>query len=373
MRGLLSRSWVGLACLILIVSGCDKDPFGPPSRSRPLPSVAQPEEAKPNYLIFVVPRIPTGDLEVWGYRAQHEANDKRAIFRIMGPAPTETAGTQAQVVQRAVADGASALIVYPGDSPELPKALAEAESKGVPVVLLDRSVTAPEGSKPFTVVEFAPFEATAKQIVAATIEDLKKAKQPVNGTAIVLADKVVDRTSGQRVDALKAAAEAAGFRQAVVVPIDGTDQAASRKAVIEAVKAQPDASVVLTDDGEGLVVGAEARAELKGKPIIFVGGYTDYRTSPVVTPPERESCHVQGRFTELGGLAVLTALAKLKGEKVGEHAYLQPKFTKTEGAVSSEAEPNKPFPEVRKHLPLGDPTKNPAPPLPEKKEEGKPQ
>jgi len=337
MRRFFLLCCLGLACLALLSSGCS-DPFAPPTRVKPLPSAGGSVGTKATLLILVVPNLPTKDLEVWAMRAQHEANDKRAIFRIMGPSPTETAADQPTAVRRALAEKPSALLVYPGDSPELPKALAEAEAKGVPVVLIDKSIPAPEGSKPFTVVGPAPYEESAKKIVATTIEDLKKASQPINGTAIVLADKVVDRTSGERVAALKAAAETAKFRQVVTVPFDSTDQNAAKKAVLAAVKAYPDISVVLTDDGEGMYGAAVARGDSKGKPIFFVGGYTDYRSSMIITPPPRESCVVEGRFTEIGGLTVLTALAKLRGESVGEHAYVTSKFTKTEGAVASEAE-----------------------------------
>ncbi len=358
MRRLLSIFGAGLACLVLLAWGCGKDPFGPPSRPKPLPTAVESEGAKPNFLVFIVPAVPKGDLEVWAYRAQHEANDKRAIFRIMGPRPGETHYEQPKIVRRALEEGVSALIVYSGGSPELPKALAEAEAMGVPVVLIEKEVAAPEGSKPFTVVDFAPFEETARQIVEAAIQDLKKASQPLNGTAIILADKQTDSASARRVAALKAAAEAAKFRQVVTVPNEGSDETSAKADVLAAVKANPDVSVVLTDDGEGLVAGGTARGESKGKPIFFVGGYTDYRSSPVITPPPRESCHVEGRFTELGAQAVLTALARLRGESVGEHAYVTPKFTKTEGLVSSEAEPNNPFPEVIRRTDEPPPPKN---------------
>jgi ABC-type sugar transport system substrate-binding protein len=375
MRRLLLRSWAGLSCLALLASGCGKDPFGPPSRSKAVAKVGAASGSKPDYLVFVVPEMAKGDVELWAYRAQIEANARRAIFRIWGPRPGESTDLQGEAVRRAVADGATALIVYPGSSPDLPKALAEAEAKGVPVVLLDRSVPAPEGSKPFTVIDYGPFDATAKQIVAATIEDLKKASQPVDGTAIILVDKVTDGTSGRRVAALKAAAESAKFKQVVAVEFAGTPEAA-KAAALEAIKAHPDVSVILTDDVEGMAGAAVARSDSKGKPVFFVGGYTDYRSSTFVTPPERESCYVEGRFSELGAQAVFTVLAKHRGEQVGEHVYLTPKFTKTEGAVSSETIANSSYPEMVKgaqspNKPESEPEKKGG--EPEKKDAPKPQ
>jgi ABC-type sugar transport system substrate-binding protein len=370
MRRSCSLFRVGLSGLALLASGCGYDPFAPPSRPKPPPTVAETESpSKPDFLVFVVPGELSPDVQNWSLRAQHEANDKRAIFRMMGPGPTDPPAQQAEVVRKAMAEGATALIVYPGEAPELPKALAEAESKGVPVVLIDKPLAAPEGAKPFTVVEPEPFGSTAKQIVAATIDDLKRASRPVDGTAIVLADKVADQTSARRVEALKAAAVAAKFRQVVTVPFDGTGEAASKQAVLEAIKANPDVSVVLCDDAEGLMASAIVRVEAKGKPTFFVGGYTGYRTSRVTQEPVRESCYVEGRYAELAGLAVITALARLRGESVGEHAYVTSKFTKAQGDVTSESVPKSSLPTAKSAEGLDTIIKEIAPP----KKDAKPQ
>jgi ABC-type sugar transport system substrate-binding protein len=357
-----SRSWAVLSCLILVAPGCGKDPFAPPTRLKPTSTSGEVEEPRPPFLVYLVPGVPKGDLEVWGTRAQVEANDKRAIFRIMGPGPGETPDKQPEIVRKALTDGASALIVYPGDSPELPKALAEAESKGVPVVLIDKALVPPEGSKPFTMVEHGVFDEMARKIVAATIDDLKKAARPLDGTALVLVDKVVDGTSGRRVSSLKSAAEAAKFRQVVPVSFDASVENSAKLAVLEAVKANPDVSVVLADDAEGLMGAGLARAESRGKPVFFVGGFTDYRTSQVYMPPVRESCYVEGRYSELGGLAVVTALARLRGETVSEHSYLTPRFTKAEGAVSTENNPNSSIPGPKSSESLKDILKEITPP-----------
>lgn len=320
---------------LLTAGGCGRDPFVPPARSRPtVRESVQP--SKPVFLVLVTPTVPEGDLEVWAARAQHEANDKRAIFRVMKPGLGESQASQPGVVVRAIAEGASALIVYPGDSPDLAKSLAHAEDQGVPVVLLDKGLAAPEGRRPFTVVEVAPFEESARQIVSATVEDLKQASQPVDGRALVLVDKVVDQTSGLRVEALASAAKAAGFREVVRVPFDSSVETSAEIEVAAAVKTMPDVSIVLTDDAEGMTGASVARKRFGGKPIFFVGGYTDYRTSRIIITPGRESCYVEGRYTELAALAVNTALDKLKGSSVPDRCLVTSKFIKTLGAVATE-------------------------------------
>lgn len=85
MRRLFSGSWLGLSCLALLAQGCGQNSFTPPRRSKPLPTVGASAESKAKFLILVVPKPLVGDLEVWAMRAQHEANDKRAIFRTMAP------------------------------------------------------------------------------------------------------------------------------------------------------------------------------------------------------------------------------------------------------------------------------------------------
>ncbi len=356
------RFLVGSACLALAAAGCGKDPFAPPARIKTGPTVFGAEGSKPSFLIFVAPSAPQGDVDVWAARAQHEANSKRAVFRIMAPGVGEGAEGQAAVVRKALSEGASALVVVPGDSPELPRALAEAEAKGVPIVLIDREIPAPDGAKPFTVVEHGPFDESARKIVETTVGDLIRAGKPSDGSALVMVDKVVDRTSAARVAALEAAAKGAKFRQVVRVPFDSTAEASARLAVLEAVKANPDTSVVLADDAESLLGAGLARAELAGKPVIFVGGYTDYRTSSIVAPPVRESCSVEGRYSELGGLAVVTAFDRIGGEPAGRHHALTSRFVKGEGAVSYAGDVKSPLPGPKSAESLSQIIKDIAPP-----------
>ena len=370
MRRSLSMGGLGLACLALLASGCDNDSFAPPRRAKSSSTASGAGESKPTFLVMVVPGSPGHDVQEWGLRAQHESNDKRAIFRIMGPPPGKPDTEQPVVVRKAVADGASAVIVYPGEAPELARTLAEVEANGVPVVLLNKRIAAPEGARPFTVVEYGAFDVSAGQIVGATLEDLKKNHRPVDGTAIILADKVADPTSTRRVAALKSAAESAKFAKVVTIEFDGTNPDAAKAAAIEAVKSHPDVSIMLADDGEGFVGAAQVRSESKGKPVFFVGGFTNFAPSRVVSEPERESCYVDGRYVELGAQAVLTTLAKLRGEAVGEHAYLPLRFVRTEGAVSSESNPNSSVPELR---PAVEAPAAPAKEAPSKQAEPKPQ
>jgi ABC-type sugar transport system substrate-binding protein len=318
--------WVGAGFVTSVVglAGCGQDPFGPPTRARP--SVADEPREKSRTIFLISPTVPSQEIMAWGTEGQAEANQNHAIFRLMGPAPGETSVNQADLVKRAIDDNASGLLVIPGDSPDLGKALADAEAKGVAVALIGRSIPAPEGSKPFTVIAHAPFEESARKIVSTTIDDLKKAGRPVQGSALVLADRSTDPTSSARVAALKAAASAAGFARVVEVPIDGSNVPISQKEALEATKANPDLAIILTDDPETMVTASHVRNELKGNPVVFIGGYIDFGVIRVDIPVHSISCYAQGRYDQLAKLGVQSILAKLKGEPVAERVVLAPFF-----------------------------------------------
>ena len=344
MRGVLSRFGAGLVALAATAAtaGCGHDPFSAPSRPRPSPSAGADQGSKMTYVVYVMPGPPTGDLELWGITAQREANIRQAIFRIMGPTPDHPEVKQAGIVRKALEDKASALVVVPGDDPELGKALADAEAQGVPVVLIGRSVPWPEGGpRTFTVVDHGEFDESARKLVAATREDAGKAGRAVDGTALILADRETDTSSGRRVAALKAAAESSGFARVVVVPFEPNRADSPKQAVLEAVKANPDVAVVLGDDSNTMAGASEARMELKGNPAFFVGGYTDYGTTAGHPLMMRESAYYEGLYGELGGLAVKTALAKVRGEAVGSRVVLTSKFNRGMGAVATEDDQQK--------------------------------
>ena len=365
MRVEFSRFGAGLVALAVVSSGCGQDPFSPPSRARPTPSTDSAQSPKATYLVMVSPGVPTDEFQMLSLRAQREANNRQAIFRVMGPGPDRTP-PQPEVVRRAVADGASALIVMPGDSPELGKALAEAEAKGVRVIMLGRTIPAPDGSKPFTVVEHGDFDESARKIVEATLEDAKKVGQSTEGTALVMVNQATDSSSTRRVAALKAAAEGAGFRKVVMVPYEPVSDDSAKIALLEAVKANPDVSIVLGDDTDSTTGASEARIQLQGKPAFFVGGYMQYGATKSYLPPTRESCFVEGNFIELGALAVKTALTRLRGEPVQEQTVLPSKFTRGQGLVASAADlvKKKPMLEKPRMLGEGDSSGDPAPPEP---------
>jgi ABC-type sugar transport system substrate-binding protein len=330
-------------------SGCGLDPFGPPARSQP--SVTERSLGKARTIFLISPIVPNPEIMVLGTEGQAEANADHAMYRVMGPGPEEGQVDEAVIVKRAIADNASGLLVIPSDSTELPKVLADAEAKGIAVVLFYKSIPAPQGSKPFTVIDYAPFDDSAKKIVGATVEDLKKAGRTAQGTALVLVDQKTDRTSSARVAALKAAASAAGFAKVVEVPVDGVHEADAKKQILEAIKAHPDLAIVLTDDPETMRAAGLVRQDLKGTPLFFIGGYVEFEFMNVQIPIEAISCYVQGRYEQMGRLATRTILSKLKGQTVPERVGLSPGFHRVEETEQATANSVKNPPAARNASP----------------------
>lgn len=243
--------------------------------------------------------------------------------------------SQAELIRKAMSDGASALIVVPGDSPDLAQALAEVQAKDVPVVLLGRTIPAPAGSKPFPYVTYAPFEESARRIVKTTLEDARKAGRSENGGGVILVDKVTDSTSAERVDALKAAAEAAGVKPIEMVSFDGSRPGSAKQPVLDAVASHPDLAIVLADDAESLRGASNARIESAGKPVFFVGGYIGHRGEMPSKGYSDESCHVDGKIEHLGRLAARQAVARLRGEPAEERSSPAIDFHRGSAAIAT--------------------------------------
>ncbi len=329
-------AWIGLGFLAFLAVGCGHDPFAAPSRPTPTRTNATIESAKTIFMI--IPGKPEDEVQLWAIWADREASDQHLVFRAMGPPPAEPTTTESEVVRKAPGDGASALIVVPDDSKDLPQTLADAEAKGVPVILLGRTIPAPPGSPPFASVTPAPIEEWAGRIVSTTLADAKKAGRPGDGTALIVTDKHPDSSSAERVALLRAAAEKAGLKPAETVTYDGEVTNAAKLAVIEAAQAHPDLAVVLTADGEGMHGASQARVELKGKPTFFVGGFVGYRAESSLLNFSSESCYVDGKVEQVGRQAALNIIARLRSEPIDEHATVKLELSR---GLSQDAGPTK--------------------------------
>jgi ABC-type sugar transport system substrate-binding protein len=314
---------IGLCSLMIgMVPGCGQDLLAPSPGPGSIP-IAQPESAKTVFMI--TPGPPDADPEGWVYVAQREANRERLIFRSLGPGPKESPAAEPEVVRRAIADGASALIVVSSDVPGLPEALADAESKKIPVVVIGRPISAPPGSPPFTHVVPKPFDATAEQLVRTALGDAKKAGRPADGTAFLLVDRAGGAFSADRADALKAAATKAGLKVQVIdfdLPTESPTAATAAKSILDS----PDVTILLAANDGAMQLATQVRKTLSPRLKVYVAGYASHRNASMPGVYGSESAYVEYRGEELGRLAVEAALGRLGGEEAGRKVEFDPRF-----------------------------------------------
>ncbi len=329
MRRAVQVSWCVVLGSIFVASGCDSELPPRPTLKRGLGSASAPEEGAKT-VFMVIPGPPDVDVELWSMAGQREAGDSRAVFRLSGPGPSVPSLDQAAIARKAVADGASALVVVAGEAPDLPAALAEAEAKKVPVVLLGKPLGPPAGSPAFTHVRPGSFEPAARKVVEAAKADARTLGLPDDFTTIILVDQDGDLYSSARVAALKGAAEAAGLKKIELVSFKSGEGA--KVALLSALKEHPDAAIVLCDDDDAMLAASRARMDLDRKPTIVVGGFAGSRGMWEPSYYANESSFVECRNEKLAKLAVRTALEKSRGESVPAVVELEPKFNRGRGA-----------------------------------------
>jgi ABC-type sugar transport system substrate-binding protein len=310
MSRLVDNWRVGLVAVFVMMSGCDVMSTPTPRKPR---LTAPAATAKTVFLVLADPLKL--DEQTWLSAAQKEAGLQKLIFRAVGPVPG-TSETQADIVAKAIADGASALVVIPGSDPKLPDALANAESRSVPVVLVGEPVAAPAGSKPFPLVTFASFDEPAKQILEAMAEDARRLGYPTDGSALLISSLKGDRFTSKRTAALRRAAEKIGLKSVDLVEIDNLDPKLAQEKVAEAIKTHPDCRFILAADDDGIDIPKAARNLIKPYPFFVLGGF--YGARELVVPPtyQLEAATADIRLPLLVRTAVKLAGERARGEEV---------------------------------------------------------
>jgi ABC-type sugar transport system substrate-binding protein len=304
--------------------GCDSDSFMPPpkagKRASTAISPAAPQQSKE--IILVLPAEDNPDIQLYDAVCRLEAGNLRVIFQAVRPSPGDPKGKQAELIKKAVANGAGAMVVVADGSDETVLALAAVDQKKTPIVLLGRPVEAPKSGPPYTLVTFPPFTASAKKLVDAVVEDAKKLGAPADGTALFLVDIAPDETSAERGDALKEALKA------VKIPISATvtsteNASDAQKASTAALKADPKISIVVADDETGITLGPAIRKESKSKTYLPIGGYVQPRSSPSPVVTGQASIVAERSVETLARKAIRVALERAEGKTVPERLEVE--------------------------------------------------
>jgi ABC-type sugar transport system substrate-binding protein len=308
------------AFLLLIVplSGCEQAASGPVSAvefDRPLDSVVA---AKATQVVLVLPADDTEEYRVWEQVVRSEAGLAQTIMDVRKPHAGDTSMRQAELVREAARRGASALIVVAENAEEIAPALAEVRDRGLPVVLLDRPVEIT--GRPLPLVTRPPFEAPARALVLAAIEEAKAWGFPPRGPALILVNSRVDAQTEARVAALKSALDAAGVklidaaRFGVGIPMPLVSEA--RETVLKSVAAEPRIAMILADDEIGIGGADTARENLGARGQFALVGFTANPKTRRLVDVRACAALVDVNLIGVARQAVQTALRLIRGESV---------------------------------------------------------
>jgi ABC-type sugar transport system substrate-binding protein len=303
--------------------GCDSDSFVPPPKAGKKASTAispaTPQQSKE--IVLILPAEDNPDIQFYDAICRLEAGNLRVIFQTLRPSTGDAKGKQAELIKKAVADGAAAMIVVADGSDATVLALADVDQKKTPIILLGRPVEAPKSGPPYTLVTFPPFGPSAKKIVEALLEDARKLGAPLDGTALYLVDATPDETSDARNAALTEALKAAKTPiAATVTTTENTGEA--QKPPVDALKANPKVAIIVSDDDSGITLGPSLRKESKSKVYQPLGGFVQPRSSPSPVVTGQATAVVERNVEGLARKAVRVALERAEGKTVPERQEL---------------------------------------------------
>ena len=256
----------GLAALLiavapLVMGGCgDGNPFVPP----PPPELSALADSKsvpsatPSISLILAPELSI-QRDEWVQAARMEAARSRVYFTVLRQLPTDSSKRQADLIRSALQS--DIVIVESVDDPEVGEAIREVRGKGQKVLLAGRPVAIPGQAGPIPAVAFAPFEESARRLVAAAFKEAKESGLPADGHVLIL---IKEGSGADRlVEPLEAAAKAAGGREVAVFRFKG-EYTESLKMIQDRIEADPKVTILLTVDQEGLTGAVAATGALKG-------------------------------------------------------------------------------------------------------------
>jgi ABC-type sugar transport system substrate-binding protein len=304
--------------------GCDSDSFVPPPRAGKKASTAispaTPQQSKE--IILILPAEDNPDIQFYDAICRLEAGNLKVIFQSFRPSPGDSKGKQAELIKKAVADGAAALIVVADGSDATVLALADVDQTKTPIILLGRPVDAPKSGPPYTLVTFPPFGASAKKIVEALLEDARKLGAPLDGTALYIQDSNADETSDARNAALTEALKAA--KTPIAATVTTTENIAdSHKPAVQVLKTDPKIAIIVADDDSGITIGPSLHKESKSKIYQPLGGFVQPRSGPSAVVTGQATAVVERNVEALARKAVRVALERAEGKKGPERQEVE--------------------------------------------------
>jgi ABC-type sugar transport system substrate-binding protein len=258
----------------------------------------------------------TRDNDVWEQSAQIRAGLARRKMEVLRPEGTSPAERQAALVREAAARGSVVLIVEPEDPKLLTPALEEAREKGVPMVLLERSV--PVSGRPLPIVEYASLKKATKEMVDAVLAAARKAGGPADPPVrLVLPAGADDPRMLACQETVKAVLGETRCTMLpdLVLPAGSNPEPRFRAALQQ--KPRPSALFILDDNLLSPFSMNWAAEQVNGLPVF--GGYMADRTKIANIAYGGCVALVNLDLARFGETAVDTAMALSVGETVPEH------------------------------------------------------
>jgi hypothetical protein len=281
------------AILVIVAAwasvGCDSFSFVPPQPDE-LRGVrsATPVAAPTRSIEFVLGAHGLDEAELWKTSARAQAGLDKVKLKLAGPA--EPPLTQAELVRETLAHNPRVLVIEstsPDDPPML-KAIEQAQSQGIPVVLAGRQPSgakvaagAPGESKttsnasaaqqaPIIAVVPQPFNVSAKQLVSAVIRNAHYSSLEPGNSAIIVINTAGDFFVPDRSLAINGALKAAGITTITEARFAG-EAINAEKALSESLKDHPETIMVFMVDS---VSSSSLRGMQKNDPTdrFFVAG-----------------------------------------------------------------------------------------------------
>ncbi len=269
-------------------------------------------------------------------RAQAGRDKTRILIAVTGG--TDSPGTEADLVRKAIARNPLALIVEPADpaDSELAKSVIEARDRGLPVVVVGRPLA---GSHPVPaqasgsgktagpavgpLVQVVPelFARSASPLVEAAIRNARNAKLSPAGGAILVINTAGDTLFEDRALALRAALRNAGITTIEELRFAGKADDAQAE-LLALLRANREPVMVLGTD----LLGVSAALHVTGdsgedRPFVIAGYSSDDGLANMVMAGEYAALAIYNP-EKLICKAITTAVAAARGEKLPDRVEL---------------------------------------------------
>jgi ABC-type sugar transport system substrate-binding protein len=257
----LSLSLIALLIATGLTAGCGDTVSVPPVDSGSIlkrESSPEPTSDVPTVALL----LPDGqdlDSSIWEQFFRIHAADRRVFVEVL----RSPEGHQAEQIAELPSRGIAAAVIVPDTkSDDLAPAIRAVIDQGIPIVFLDRGVAGLDPSPP--VVRFSPVEDDARAVVAAAVEDARKAGFPEDAEAVIVTNGPFDAAGRARVAALEAALAETSLKALPTIHFQGYIDAV-RPLLEPLVKEHPNLAIIFTEEEQAATAAVDGRNVLYGE------------------------------------------------------------------------------------------------------------